>query len=159
CATRSSRRPTATTTSICVAPATQLRRAVAYAVATEPLIRFSVNRQFSAAGGQRSPNRLPDGAGAAARDELGALLLDVAGTLAVDLGEQPARHRASVARDVSGHRRERRVDDLADQRVVPRDDRDVVGDREPHLVRDAQAGHREHVAVEDDPGRRLWQRE
>ena len=49
--------------------------------------------------------------------------------------------------------------DLADQRVVPPDDREVVGHGEAHLLRDAETGDGEQVAVEDHCRRRAGRRQ
>ena len=75
--------------------------------------------------------------------------------LALDHPEQVGRGGRAVAADVARDRGQRRMHDAADQRVVPADQREVVGDRESHLLRDAEAGDGEEVAVEDDRRRRL----
>ena len=51
------------------------------------------------------------------------------------------------------------MDHLADQRVVPTDDREIVRDGEAHLLRDPETGHGEEVAVEEDRARRCRRRE
>src|SRR5260221_12148059 len=92
---------------------------------------------------------------AAAGRELGPWCFGVPLTRVLDLGEEPAACSGSVGRDVPSHRGQRWIDDLAEQRVVPRDDGYVVGHREAHLLRDAEPLDREQVAVEDERGRSL----
>ena len=82
--------------------------------------------------------------------------LEVTALAVVDKFEEaPARPSAQTG-DVPGDSRERGMDDLAERRVVPGDDRHVPGDMETHFVGHPETGDREHVAFVDKRRWPLW---